>query len=443
MLLSVGGLVASTWVKSPAQRAAEQSPPPASVLSAVVQEKVMTSVVAVRGTVSAEGTVAVAPASSAASVGAVQVVTGLPKQVGAVVAAGDVVAEVSGRPVLALAGSIPAYRNLTPGTTGLDVAQLQSALIGLGFADRDVAGNFGSGTQKAVRDLYEARGYSPLTTTDLDAGTETSALLAAAASVRTGERAVRDATLTASGAAVEVAAAAKQHVVDAQQDLTDARSALSALRARIGVMLPLAEVVYVRTLPAVVGTVGAQVGTSLASATTAVLTIQTGQLLVHAMLSEGQQQLIAAGLTVSIADDVHARTAEASVASVGAFTTGAGLGGSSGANPAPAAITSAGAPATPGYPLVITPSVPLDSGWLGADVLIRVTTASTKDPVLVVPAIAVTGKADGASSVQVLRPDGSHQQVGVATGAIVDGEVQVTSTVPGALHVGDRVVTGE
>jgi len=54
------------------------------------------------------------------------------------VAAGDTIssgrqlAEIDGQPLFALTGAVPAWRDLTPGETGPDVAELQQALAALG-----------------------------------------------------------------------------------------------------------------------------------------------------------------------------------------------------------------------------------------------------------------------------------------------------------------------
>ena len=66
--------------------------------------------------------------------------------------------EVTGRPVIALAGRLPAYRDLAVGDTGPDVVQLKSALAGLGFD----AGDPDDATRSdaaAVAALYDRLGY--------------------------------------------------------------------------------------------------------------------------------------------------------------------------------------------------------------------------------------------------------------------------------------------
>jgi hypothetical protein len=62
-------------------------------------------------------------------------ITKLPA-VGHVVRQGRVLYRVSGRPVVLLYGPVPAYRSLSPGMTGPDVAELNAALVTLGYATR-------------------------------------------------------------------------------------------------------------------------------------------------------------------------------------------------------------------------------------------------------------------------------------------------------------------
>lgn len=168
-LLSTGGVVGAWYVKSPAQLAADTAPPTASVLTAPVVSQVLSSTVVLRGDISDGNVVSVTPSSAAATEampGSVNpevsnlVVTKVTTQVGQPVDAAHPLVEVSGRPVFALPGSIPAYRDLLPGETGPDVAQLQDALRKLGYSSApDVPGEFGSGTEAALTKLYSAMGY--------------------------------------------------------------------------------------------------------------------------------------------------------------------------------------------------------------------------------------------------------------------------------------------
>lgn len=89
--------------------------------------------------------------------------TALPAD-GAEVACGDVLYRVDDRPVLALCGNVPAYRELRSGLTGHDVRQLNASLHALGYdAAAGVAINpddnaFTWRTQQALRVLQHAKG---------------------------------------------------------------------------------------------------------------------------------------------------------------------------------------------------------------------------------------------------------------------------------------------
>lgn len=436
-VLSLAGLVVSTRVKSPAQRAAELGPPPASLLTAAVEQKVLRSTVVLRGTVVPVGTIAVAPGAAAGT--SASIVTATPKAAGARLAAGDVIAQVSGRPVFVLPGRLPAYRDMRPGARGADIVQLQRALAGLGYPSPDEAGTYGSGTKQAVRAFYEARGFDARTVEDADG---TGSLEAAQSAVTQARRKLAADSAAVAGTTGPARAAAQQQVRYDREDLAAAEAALSRLAARSGAEVPMAEVVFVPALPATVGRLNARVGTAL-TGSTPLLTINTGGSAVRAMIPSGQQQLVKPGRQVRIEDEVARRSAVGTVTSVGAYTDGVAGDGS---DPAPDPTSDAGQPgavAEPGYPLVVAPRGTLAAGWLGADVRLTVIAASTAGPVLVAPAAAITSAADGTTAVQVLDGDGRQRRVPVTTGAVAGGEVEVRPVTAGALRAGDQVVTGQ
>jgi peptidoglycan hydrolase-like protein with peptidoglycan-binding domain len=80
-------------------------------------------------------------------------VTALPA-LGQVVSEGQVLYRVNGSPVVLLYGQVPAYRSLSQGMSGPDVAELNSALVALGYASsaqlRHGLGYFGPVTAAAL-----------------------------------------------------------------------------------------------------------------------------------------------------------------------------------------------------------------------------------------------------------------------------------------------------
>jgi peptidoglycan hydrolase-like protein with peptidoglycan-binding domain len=163
LVVASGALAATARIESPQEALAKSQPPPPSVITATVRRAVLWETVTAQGQVSAGRTVSV-DGAGAAPPGDDPVVTGMPGHVGDQVSAGQVLVEVSGRPIIALRGALPAYRDLMPGDSGPDVVQLQRALRDLRYDITDTPGLFGVSTQKAIAALYSHLGYSAPTT---------------------------------------------------------------------------------------------------------------------------------------------------------------------------------------------------------------------------------------------------------------------------------------
>jgi hypothetical protein len=155
LVMSATGLAAARLIESPGQLAARSAAPAGAVITGVASMRELRTEVAVPGTVRAGHTVAVTAAAPYRAV----VVTGLPARLGTVVRPGQVIAEIDGRPVILLRGTLPPFRDLREGDAGPDVSQLQAALRSLGYADYDEAGYFGPSTGFALRLLYLHLGY--------------------------------------------------------------------------------------------------------------------------------------------------------------------------------------------------------------------------------------------------------------------------------------------
>jgi hypothetical protein len=371
--------LAAQVVKSPAQAAADSAPPPPSLLSAEVEHRVLSDSIVLRGTVIAGQMVDVTPVVEGEGIRSA-LVSRLPVGTGTTLAPGQLIVEVSGRPVFVLPGALPSYRDLTEGARGDDVAQLQAALVELGHGTGDDRpGAFGPGTTEALAAFYAGIGYEPLTA---PVGGEPEAGDAAAGSA----------------------------------------------------MLPAGEVVYLADFPARVDRATTVVGAEVSGP---VLTLSAGELRVTGSLQPHHRDLVRTGQTVRIHSELSGDTAEARVDVVaeamdmeapseyGVVPEGFGDG------------------AAPGYAVSVIPTEPLDSGWAGQDVRLTMEAATTGEPVLVVPVSAISARADGEVFVQVLEPDGSQRDVRVTTGVTGDGSVEVRSADGDhGLSVGDDVVIG-
>jgi hypothetical protein len=133
--------------------------PPTGSVTADVEQRRLTSAVVTRGDANFSDPVELVVRTAAP----LPIVTRSPKSLGDSVKAGEVVLEVAGRPVIALPGSLPAYRDLRSGDVGPDVAQLEAALMAVGLDPGDVDDEFTGYTMDAVENLYVRLGYEPAT----------------------------------------------------------------------------------------------------------------------------------------------------------------------------------------------------------------------------------------------------------------------------------------
>lgn len=162
VLIAVGSLLLATQIKSPAQEAAQTRAPALTELTAPVRRMVLTATVLAQGAVEPprELSPSVIGGAPAGEGDVQQIVTRIFRRPGSLVGQGTVLLEVAGQPFFVLQGTVPAYRDLRPGDTGLDVAQLQDDLAVLGYSSgADTRGDFGAGTAAAVKAFYQGIGY--------------------------------------------------------------------------------------------------------------------------------------------------------------------------------------------------------------------------------------------------------------------------------------------
>ena len=216
----LAGIAIMQFIVSPAELAARSEPPKAGLVTAPLEVRVIANTVVTRADVSYAGAV-----NATIDTGEERaIVTGRVPKVGSVLNAKDVALEVAGRPVIVLPGDLPAYRDLSIGSVGPDVAQLQAALIGLGYA-LEPTDTFTEATSQAISALYTDLGYQPpsAATGDGESG---------GSEQTTAERAVQEAAsaLSAAQAAYDAAGQPKggSAVVEAQNAVASAQRALDA-----------------------------------------------------------------------------------------------------------------------------------------------------------------------------------------------------------------------
>lgn len=399
------GFAAGNLIKSPAQALADAAPPRPSTLTAPVTRE------AVRRTVAFDAVVTpqfqtVVRAQQATGVDA-NVLTRLGRREGSTVAAGDLLAEISGRPLIVVRGNIPMYRTMAPGMTGPDVRQLQFALGSAGHWTNDARGVFGPSTSQAVAALYEEHGYQPQRVGDEE--------------VEVAEEAVRSAARNLTQ--LRQSKSDPLSLQFAQEDLARAQAAAGEAYTKAGAQVVLGELVFVPDLPARVSDVSVQVGDVVEDK---VLTLASGPLVVRGTATSADAERIRLGdraqTLFSPSGSGRGRVLRAS-------------------RPVAAAGEGAAESDQAGTTFVIRPVKPLSARWLGADARVIVETARSEGVGYTVPVSAVSTAADGTTLVHVVS-EGESRPVEVMVGFAGDGYVRVTASERGTLQVGDAVVVG-
>lgn len=346
--------------RSPAEVAARATPPRPAVITAPVQRRTLARTLRLTGTVAWPGQRRLTV--DATLTGDPPIVTAHPLPAGAEVRNGTVVAEVAARPLFALDGQMPMYRDLRIGSAGRDVRQLRAALAAAGLdagPDTDVLGD---GIAAAVAELYRAHGYGPPGAHD-------------PAAQRPATGGAPATTADDDGGGGETSQ---------QQPRPDA--------AQGAIVLPRAEAAFLPRLPARLVDHGTAVG---ASAGASVATIAAGSPQVRVKLAPGDRSDLASGTPVSVS----------------ATDTGRPL-----ANGIVSALNDRSA--------VVLTRRPLPRALLGREVRVDGRRVLARR-MLTVPLAAVSALPDGGSRVTVARGD-RLIAVRVRPGASADGYVAVS-----------------
>lgn len=107
------------------------------------------------------------PASATFPGGRDGTITTIDFEPGDAVDAGQQVLSVDLRPVIVAEGAVPAFRDLSEGATGEDVAQLERLLVARGGAGLVPDATFDSATKRALSSWQEANGFPPTGTMPL------------------------------------------------------------------------------------------------------------------------------------------------------------------------------------------------------------------------------------------------------------------------------------
>ncbi|NUR98298.1 MAG: peptidoglycan-binding protein [Kribbellaceae bacterium] len=411
-VVSLGiGVAAGSRISSPEDAAAKTAPPSASQITVPVAKKVLSSKVVGRGDASFDGAVNIRVETSGLTTPAI--VTGKVPAVGSTITEGKALLEITGRPVIGLAGVLPMYRTLSPGSKGPDVLQLEQTLERLGYDPGTVDDEYTLDTSAAVEKLYDAAGYEAPEPDERF----TQAVDQAKKQVDAAKKQLRQAQsqLKAAKTAHAKDTSVQQGAVDdAEQNLSDAKTSLNDAEFKAGTPLPVSEVVYVKTLPRRVDDVKVERGGTVNGV---VMSASGASLVVTVKVDAETAQRLKAGMAASL--DVDGTPVAAKVRRVSKNGTQ--------------------------YDVVVAPNA-LTASQLAvlrdANVRVTIPVKSTSGKVLAVPLAALSSGSDGASRVEVLR-NGQVELVPVTVGLSADGFAQVTPKGDAKLSEGDQVVVGK
>jgi hypothetical protein len=289
---------------------------------------------------------------------------------GQVISQGQVLYRVNDSPVVLLYGSTPAYRTLSAGANGADVAELNADLVALGYATPAQLGAnplfFGSATTTALEKLQAGLGVDQNGTLALGQGVvePTDVRVSSVSAQLGGSSLAGQSVLKGSSTDRQV-----QVAVDASQQTH------VAVGDTVTITLPNNQ-----STPGVVSSVGT------------VATCPSNS-----------------GTSGSSSNSAKPGTATCSSGSSGSSTT-------------------------PTITVDVTPSDPAATGtWDQAPVQVAITTSSVPGA-LVVPVTALLAQSGSGYAVEVVNPVGIHHLVAVSLGLFddADGLVQVTSSKLGA-----------
>ena len=453
-LSAAGGAVVGSRLQSPADAAAEREPPPASRITVPVERRVLTSRLVLTGEIAYQEPTPVRLGGAVDTPEGQTAVVTRPPIVAQELNEGDVLADISGRPVFMLVGEQLMYRTLAPGSTGGDVTQLEAALARLGFDPGPVDGLYDLATEGAVVELYTSRGYTASVPTAEDEErlqTMRQAVTAGEDAVRTAYNALVDAQIgktpsemlqlrqavdqardglavaratyqavpqgvsaTAELAAVRTAEDALElaqlqlteaeappdvsteiaSMEAANEGLAKAQTDLAAADAMIGTKVAAGEIVFVPSLPLTVTEVAATAG---GAATGTLATMSSTASEVVGRVARADVELLSVGQAATITVRGSGDSVPGTISYVGpprqTETSEEGEGQEPNQSSSPARLEVV---ATPENPDALADDV-------FSSVRIEVQIGATDGEVLVVPISAVSLAADGSSQIEIER----------------------------------------
>jgi len=411
LLMMTGGLWwAGAHIQSSSQAAARAQPPPSAIITAPVRTMIVQSTLTLAGSVAGGKPEPVDPPTLPS--GEAAVITRVSVSRGTWVRAGQLLADVSGRPVFVLSGKFPMYRSLSPGMHGPDVAELQTGLQEAGYPVNDLAGHFGPSTLAALRMLYSNGGYPMIRA---PAGSSGTAEVARSEPLRQSPRPAPMASPPTTSPSPRPSSArgspSPEPTPSSAPDPSPSAGGTGQPRTRTIPVVPVGEIAFVARLPATVTAVNIAVGPD--SSNSPIMTLSSGAMSVEASLGSSSASSLRIGMTAIV-------TAQGATHTFGARVAVLPTGG--------------------GTVVKLTPSRPLPASLTGQTASVVIILAKTRSRVLAVPVSALRSNASGSTALGVVIKD-RMTLVAVHTGQVGDGYVEIVNP-PAAIDAGVKVAVG-
>lgn len=190
LLSAIGTWLVAQQIKNPADLAEASAPPPQSLIAVPVEARELSDDIVTRVNVSFDNSAGL-KVKTDPQASSFPVVTGRVPERGNSLDNGDLLLEISERPVFVLEGEFPSTGTIRAGrgTEGRDILQLETALSALGFFSETPDQEFDDLTRDAIAALYEEKGYEPPELTE----TEKTELETAEAALEAAEKAIETA----------------------------------------------------------------------------------------------------------------------------------------------------------------------------------------------------------------------------------------------------------
>ncbi|WP_419919881.1 peptidoglycan-binding protein [Candidatus Poriferisocius sp.] len=411
VLAGVGGWLAGRTLGSSDESSFASGDLQPSIITVPVKYQELESRVAVRGNVRTKGAKNINLVQGAGA----SILTKDILNVGSRVVEGNVVAEVTFRPVFVFQGELPMFRDFHLGLEGEDIRQLEEALTRIGYDVGAIDGVYDLSMEEAVEVFYSDAGYSMYEPSLEDR----EQIVRSQNQVDAAREQLRQAkSITSSTSNLEELGVSSR-IAQFERNLEIAELMLTRNTSIYGSRVPKEEIIFVSELPRQVAQVFVNRGDIISEVYVALSGVEH---IVESSISSTDISLIETGMSVMLDNQSDNSTYEGQITFLEDVP---------GTNDLP----------DNRYYMEIS-ILGEDAGALSGNVRVVIPITSTNGKVLTVPFSALSISIDNIPQVQIESPEGEIITVKVETGLRAFGEVEIRPLDDVSIVEGTQVVVG-